>query len=127
MLPRLAIRPIDLSATPFSKLELIGGTEELLGPRQSFRTAPHVSIVIDLLEWDMGASGSVSMLPERQNERSQRPFGATGGAAIDVCPAVSVLIWVAGRRYNELSVNIKVRSSISTPSLQELAESIPGP
>jgi hypothetical protein len=127
VLPRLAIRPVDLSATPFSKLEVIGGTEELLGPRQSFRTAPHVSIVIDLLEWDMGASGSVSMLPERQNERSQRPFGATGGAAIDVCSAVSGLIW--GRSASVRRAFGQHQGAIVDQHAQPsgLAESIPGP
>lgn len=132
VLPRLSFRPTELARTAFSWLEPIGaagdywsGDGKAAGLHRTFRTPS--GIVIDLLEWDMGTSGSVSIAPERLTERV-KGFPAqllilksTSG------PAVSLLQWVAARRYYELTISIVIRLLTTTPTLWELAESVPAP
>ena len=127
---RLAFTPVQLDSTPFHEFEIRGGSADHFGDggasalHRTFRSSS--SNMFDLLEWDMSVySGTVMLDPARQTERVN---GLPAQLVILQAPsgrAFSILSWVEGRRSYELTVDANVKSTIVSPGLLELANSIP--
>lgn len=127
---RLAFKPVALEDTPFRNFEVVGGVAELPGDagasavRRIFRTT--AGRVIDLREWDLSVlGGEVFSKRELQTEQVN---GAPAQLVVLQAPsgrAVSLLSWVEGRRRYELSIDANVVAAPPSPTLQELAASLP--
>jgi len=121
--------PIDLEATPFTRLASLGAASEAVGGKRSilyrgFRTPDGHSIT--LLEHDMSADGSSHWRdpldePDRVNGLPARlvVLEAPSGKA------VSHLSWVEKRRVYELWINVNVARQPLRAWLFALASSLP--
>ena len=129
VLPRLAFKPVSLDATPFSQLQAAGGSADYFvdgraaGMHRTFRSS--AGRIIDLLEWDMSVSGgSVTSQQSLQTERVNDSPAQLTVVQTTSGKAVSILSWVEGRRYYELSIDTNVKVFGLSDFLQ-LACSIP--
>ena len=129
VLPRLAFKPVSLDATPLSQLKAAGGFADYFGDGRAagiHRTfkAP-TGRIIDLLEWDMSVSGgSVMSQQSLQTERVNDSPAQLTVVQTKSGKAVSILSWVEGRRYYELSIDMNVKATGMSDFIQ-LARSIP--
>jgi hypothetical protein len=127
---RLAFAPVDLTRTPFSQFESLGGKVEYMSDVPSrlyrgFRTAEGHRLI--LLEHDMSADGTRSWRAPR--DEPERIHGLPARLVImeDTSgTAVSHLSWAEGRRNFELWIDANAKK---TPALRDrlfaLAASIP--
>ena len=130
VIARLAFKPVALEDTPFSEFELVGGVSDLPGGtgasalHRIFRTA--TGRVIDLREWDLSVLGGEVF--SKRELQTQQVNGAPAQLLVAQASsgrAVSVLSWVEGRRRYELSMDANVIAAPPSPTLQELAASLP--
>ena len=129
VLPRLAFKPVSLDATPFSQMKAAGGFADYFsdgraaGIHRTFK-AP-AGRIIDLLEWDMSVSGgSVKSQQSLQTERVNDSPAQLTVVQTESGKAMSILSWVEGRRYYELSIDMNV-SATGISNFIQLARSIP--
>jgi hypothetical protein len=128
---RLAFTPVPLDSTPFKDFEALGGRPDIVvgdaGPaalHRTFRT-PRGHIV-DLREWDMSVGGGQIMA--RTDLQTEQVNGTPAQLTVLQAPsgkAVSLLRWIEGRRSYELSISANVKTSSLSPTLLQLANSIP--
>ncbi|WP_395406704.1 hypothetical protein ACHMW6_08495 [Pseudoduganella sp. UC29_106] len=124
----LAFKPVDLSNTPFARLQALGGVAEAVGDVKSrfyrgFRDAKGRTVT--LFEHDMSADGVRAYRnpkdePERVNGLPARLVVLQAQKK-----AASVLSWTEGRRYYELWIDTNVVLDRSRPELFALAASLP--
>ncbi|MES2297523.1 MAG: hypothetical protein V4582_10795 [Pseudomonadota bacterium] len=126
----LAFKPVALEGTPFAKFQLVRSSVDFEGEggaaglHRTFRTPQ--GTVIDLLERDLSVGGAgVYVAAELQTEKVN---GIPAQLTVVQAPtkqAVSILLWIEGRRFYELSTNENVKLKARTPTLQQLAASLP--
>jgi hypothetical protein len=127
---RLAFTPVPLESTPFQGFRALGGRPDHFGQsgpsalHRTFRT-PQGNFV-DLFEWDMSVAGGQVMV--RADLQTDHVNGAPAQLIVVQAPsarAVSILSWTEGRRRYELSIDANVRTSNVSPTLMQLASSLP--
>ena len=126
---KLAFGPVDLTRTPFSTFDTLGGRAETVNGIRSrlyrgFRTAEGQRVI--LFEHDMSADGTRSWRdpadePERINGLPARLIVLEDTAG----DAVSHLSWNEGRRAYELWIHANVVRTGSRARLFELAAPLP--
>jgi hypothetical protein len=127
----LAFTPVSLGATPFAALEALGGWQDYFGSpdgaaglHRTFRTPQ--GYIVDLREWDMSVGGGQVMV--RADLQTEQVNGNLAQLTVVQAPsgkAVSLLLWVEGRRSYELSTNANVKTTDVSPTIFELATAIP--
>jgi hypothetical protein len=125
----LAFTPVDLTHTPFARLEPLGGRAEWMFdvPSRLYRgfRMPDGHI-LTLSEHDMSADGTRSRRrPEDEPERINGLPARLGVFEDQSGTAVSHLSWVEGRRDYELWINAKVAREPLREQLFALAASLP--
>ena len=120
----LAFQPVDLTHTPFARLESLGGRAERLMdvPSRLYRgfRLPD-GHVLTLSEQDMSADGSSTWRDPK--DEPERINGLPARLTVLEAPsgsAVSHLSWVEGRRYYELWVDANVEREPLRPLRNEL-------
>lgn len=126
---KLAFAPVDLTRTPFSTFEALGGGVETVNGIRSrlyrgFRTAEGQRVI--LFEHDMSVDGTrVRRDPEDEPERVNGLPTRLIVLEDSTGAAVSHLSWVEGRRSYELWMHANVITTASRERLFALAASIP--
>ncbi len=127
---QLGFTPVALESTPFDGFRALGGHPDNF--LDSTATALHRTFttpqerIVDLFEWDMSASGGQVM--PRADLQTERVNGAPAQLTVVQAPsgkAMSILHWVEGRRRYELSIDANVKTMGVSPTLFELANSLP--
>ena len=127
----LAFTPVVLDETPFRDFELVGSLSDVqVGDagasalHRFFRTPARR--VIDLREWDMSVTGGEVF--SRRELQTEQVNGAPAQLVVLQAPsgrAFSVISWMEGRRHYELSIDTNVLVTPASPTLQQLAASLP--
>lgn len=127
----LAFTPVVLDETPFRDFELVGGLADVLvgdagasALHRIFRTPARR--VIDLREWDMSVTGGEVF--SRRELQTEQVNGAPAQLVVLQAPsgrAFSVISWIESRRHYELSIDANVILEPASPTLQQLAASLP--
>ena len=128
---RLAFTPVPLDSTPFKDFVALGGMPDMFmgaaGPaalHRTFRTPQ--GHIVDLFEWDMSVAGG--QITARADLQTEQVNGTPAQIIVLQAPsgkAVSILSWIEGRRRYELSISANVKTSRLSPTLVQLASSIP--
>lgn len=125
----LAFTPVDLTRTPFARLEPLGARSEAINDIRSrlyrgFRMPD--GHVVTLFEQDMSADGSRTWRrPEDEPERINGLPARLGVFEDEAGTAVSHLSWVEGRRAYELWIDANVARVPLRGQLFALAASLP--
>lgn len=127
---RLAFTPVSLDSTPFRGFRALGGMPDHFGDggasalHRTFRSP--LGYVVDLFEWDMSVVGGE--IKNGADLQTEQVNGAPAQLTVVQVPsgkAVSILSWVEGRRRYELSIDVNVKKLTISPTLIQLASSIP--
>lgn len=127
---RLNFTPVSLQSTPFEGFRALGGMPDHFGDggasalHRTFKSPQ--GHIVDLFEWDMSVSGG--QVKKRADLQTEQVNGAPAQLIVIQASsgkAVSILSWVEGRRHYELSVDVNVKTSTISPTLFQLASSIP--
>lgn len=125
----LAFTPVDLTHTPFARLESLGGRAESISDVRSrlyrgFRMPD--GHILTLSEQDMSADGSRSWRNPKDEPERINGLPARVGVFEDASgKAVSHLSWVEGRRSYELWIDANVAREPLRDPLFALAASLP--
>lgn len=131
VIPKLAFKPVDLTATPFSKLALLGGlTDRPVSGKgasalyRAFKTESDQTVY--LMEWDMSVGGGdVFWKPEDEPERINGVPARLDVLQTTSGKTISLFTWVEGRRFYELWIDANVRQGSGPHPFFKLAASIP--